>query len=521
MSKIALIILDGFGISRIEEGNAVLLAKTPYLDEIISSYPKALLNASGQEVGLSWGEIGNSEVGHTNIGLGRIVLQDLPQIDKSIKDGSIANKPSVLEIKKLISNNSTNLHLMCIFSDGAVHGHINHIIEFIEIFTKSAGENKIYLHLFADGRDSPEKSIEKFIKVISPYVKGNVIIGSLSGRYFAMDRDKNWDRIKLAYDAILGKSDNKYESINEAVKDLYHRKETDEFITPCTLTNYNVDISKDVFLFLNYRSDRAIQLTRAFVDKKFEEFDREGEATNFFTMTTYDDNISAKVLFSNLDLNNPETNSLKNPLAKIISQNGLTQFYVAETEKFAHITYFFAGGEKKPFDKQENKLIESAKVKSHDMYPQMKAAEISKEIVSASKKNYDFICANYANGDMVGHSGNLEACINSIEFLDKHLGTTIKQLVAVGYSIFLTADHGNCDEMIDFRTKKINKEHTLNPVPFFYISPNNAGNYSSKSMFFQSDPIGILSDIAPTIIGEFGINAPDEISGIDLRGSLT
>lgn len=520
MSRVALIILDGFGVSRVEEGNAVLLAKTPYIDEIISSYPKALLNASGQEVGLGWGEIGNSEVGHTNIGLGRIVLQDLPQIDKAIRDGSIANKPNILEIKRLISNDQANLHLMCIFSDGAVHGHINHIIEFIKIFAQSAGTNKIYLHLFADGRDSPEKSIEGFIKMISPYVKGNVVIGSLSGRYFAMDRDKNWDRIKLAYDAILGKSDNKSESINTAVKDSYLRNETDEFIAPCTLANYKADLLKDVFVFLNYRSDRAIQLTRAFVDKKFEEFDRDSEATNFFTMTTYDDNISAKVLFSNLDLNNPETNSLENPLAKIVSQNGLTQFHVAETEKFAHVTYFFAGGEKNPFDKQENKLIESAKVKSHDMYPQMKAAEISQEIVAASKKNFDFICANYANGDMVGHSGNLEACIYSIEFLDKYLGTTIKQLVVAGYSVFLTADHGNCDEMIDLRTKKINKEHTLNPIPFVYISPNNAGSYSSKNMFFQSDPIGILSDIAPTIIGEFGISASDEMSGIDLRESL-
>lgn len=521
MSKVALIILDGFGISRVEEGNAVLLAKTPNIDQIISSYPKALLNASGQEVGLGWGEIGNSEVGHTNIGLGRIVLQDLPQIDKAIKDGSIAKKPCIEEIRKFISRDQTNLHLMCIFSDGAVHGHIDHLTEFIELFRQSAGSNRIYLHLFADGRDCPEKSIEKYVEKISGYVKGNVVIGSLSGRYFAMDRDKNYDRLKLAYDAILGKSANRFNSIQEAIKDSYSRKETDEFIAPCTLANYKADLSKDVFVFLNYRADRAIQLTRAFVDHKFEDFDRDSQAANFYTMTTYDDNIPTKVLFSNIDLNDPNTNSLENPMAKIISLNGLTQFHVAETEKFAHVTYFFAGGTKEPFEKQENKLIDSAKVKSHDMYPQMRAAEISQEIQAAAKKSFDFICANFANGDMVGHSGNLEACIDSIEFMDNSLGESIKSLIANGYSVFLTADHGNCDEMIDLRTKKINKEHTLNPVPFIYATANNAGNYSTKDTFFESDPIGILADIAPTVMSELGLPISEEMSGIDLRESLS
>jgi 2,3-bisphosphoglycerate-independent phosphoglycerate mutase len=335
-----------------------------------------------------------------------------------------------------------------------------------------------------------------------------------------MDRDKNWERLKLSYDAILGISNNRFESIESAVKDAYSRKETDEFITPCTLADYKADLEKDVFVFLNYRADRALQLTRSFVDTKFEEFDRLGEAKNFFTLTTYDDNIHTKVLFSNLDLNDPQTNSLENPMAKIISQNELTQFHVGETEKFAHVTYFFAGGEKNPFPKQENKLINSAKVKSHDMYPQMRAAEISNEVILSSKKNFDFICANFANGDMVGHSGNLEACIDSIEFLDKCIGTAVKELTNNDYGVFVTSDHGNCDEMIDVRTKKINKEHTLNPVPFIYISRNNSGGYVAKDAFFQSDPIGILADIAPTIMSELGISIPEEMSGVDLRGSL-
>jgi len=521
MSRVALIVLDGFGITRIEEGNAVLLAKTPNLDKIYKSFPKALLNASSQEVGLGWGEVGNSEVGHTNIGLGRIVLQDLPQIDKAIASNSVVSRPTTVEINNILTEKQSCLNLMCIFSDGGVHGHINHLISFIEIFKHAPGLKKIYLHLFADGRDCPEKSIEKYIKQIDSQLSEKVEIASLSGRYFAMDRDKNWDRVSLAYAAIFGQSPRKFSSISEAVEDSYTKKETDEFITPCSLSDYKPDLENDVFVFLNFRADRALQLTRCFVDGKFEDFERYGEAKHFYTLTTYDDNLAAKVFFSNIDLNDPETNPLSNSMAKLIADNNQTQFHVGETEKFAHVTYFFSGGIKDPFSGQENKLVPSAKVKSHDMYPQMRAKEITSEIIFAVQKGFDFVVANYANGDMVGHSGNLEASVTAVETLDFYVTTAISELLKNEYSVFLTADHGNCDEMIDLKSKKSNKEHSLNPVPFIYISKSSVGSYTSKNEFFSSQPIGILADIAPTILAELGIETVGEMTGISLKESLS
>jgi len=520
MSKVALIILDGFGISRVQQGNAILSAKTPYLDRIYQKFPKALLNASSQEVGLNWGEVGNSEVGHTNIGLGRIVLQDLPQIDKSIRNGAIESKNTIVEIKKTLAKNKSNLHLMGIFSDGAVHGHIDHMISFIQMFRNSPSLEKIYLHLFADGRDCAEKSIEKYIKIINSYLDDKVIIASLSGRFYAMDRDKNYDRLKLAYEAIFSASPRKFANISEAVKDSYERKETDEFITPCSFVQEVPNLDEDVFVFLNYRADRAIQLARAFVDQKFEDFDRRGEAKNFYTLTTYDDNLTAKVIFSNIELNNPETNPLSNPLTKIISDNGLSQFHIAETEKYAHVTYFFAGGEKNPFQKQENMLIESAKVKSYDLMPQMRAQQISDEVILAADKGFDFIVANYANGDMVGHSGSMEAAVVAIEHLDNCLNQSVTKLLETDYDVFITSDHGNCDEMIDPKTKRVSKEHSLNPVPFIYVSKNSSGNYISKAEFYNSQPIGILADIAPTVLADLNIEPSPEMTGLNLKESL-
>jgi 2,3-bisphosphoglycerate-independent phosphoglycerate mutase len=519
MPKVALIIFDGFGISRNPEGNAVLQAKTPNLDRILSRYPKALLKASSQEVGLPWGEFGNSEVGHTSIGLGRVVLQNLPQIDRSFASGNFTKKNTYNEIQQDISK-GTNLHIVGMCSDGAVHGHINHLKNLVDEFRESSGLKKIFLHLIADGRDCPEKSIEKYYSQIQPIINEKVFAGSLSGRYFAMDRDKNWDRIQLAYDAITGKSSNIDIDIPSCIKSAYARNETDEYLTPFQIKGLEVDLENDVFIFANYRADRAIQLTRAFVDEKFEDFTRTGTAKNFFTMTTYDDNLHAKVIFSNLDLNDPQTNSLEKPFGEILSRNNLKQFHVSETEKFAHVTYFFSGGIREPYQGQENKLIDSAKVKSHDLYPQMRANEISESICLACKSDFPFIVANFANGDMVGHSGNMVATVLAVETLDNALGKIIPQLLESGYEIILTSDHGNCDEMIDLKTKKVNKEHTLNPVPFIYISENATKTNISKNQFFESEPIGVLSDIAPSILQIMGLSPSENMTGIDIINSL-
>jgi len=521
MKNCALIILDGYAITPEKEGNAVLLAKNQFTRDFISKFPKALLKASGQEAGLPWGEVGNSEVGHTNIGLGRIVLQDLPQIDKSISENKLKDKPIIQEIATTLKTNSSNLHIIGLASDGAVHCHINHMIALVDLY-KDQFPGKIILHLIADGRDVAEKSIEKYLAQIKKVLSERVVIGSVSGRYFSMDRDKNWDRIQKGYNAILQKADIVTSTAEEAVKLAYGKNETDEFISPTTVKlDVGIDLQKDVFIFANYRSDRAIQLTRAFVDPALKEIQKQQICPNFITMTTYDDNLGVKVIFSNIELNDKETNPLTNPFSQIISESNLTQYHIAETEKYAHVTYFFAGGVKDPYAGQENKLYESAKVKSHDLYPQMRAAEITKDVISNLGKGYNFIVINYANGDMVGHSGNQEAAIKTVDVIDFCLSQLIPKLHEANYTVFLTADHGNCDEMIDLKSKKPNKEHTLNPVFFVLASPGGSGQYMSFDDFILSPPIGVLGDVTPTLLAHMGLEPSAEMTGMDLTQSLS
>ena len=517
MKKIALIILDGFGITGEKKGNAILQSGIPYIRSLFEQYPKALLKTSSQEVGLPWGETGNSEVGHTTIGLGRVILQDLPQIDKLFRNGRIIEKNTIKDALQL-SKKRERIHLIGIASDGAVHGHIEHIIELSKIFLDKSV--KPVLHLIADGRDVPEKSLDVYIEKIDKDLGDDVNIGSISGRYFAMDRDKNYERTKKAYDAMH--QGNLYSGdIKQYIKEQYEKNITDEFIEPVSFSEGNGIKVDEPIIFTNFRSDRALQLTRAFVDKGFKDFERSEIPELFATMTTYDDNLPTKVLFSNLDLNNPETNPLTSSLSEILSQNNVRQFHIAETEKFAHVTYFFAGGIKNEFKLQKNVIIPSKKVKSYDQYPQMRAGEISKEIKKASDDEYGFIVANYANGDMVGHSGSLEKTIESVTFLDNCLKDSIEILLKKQYTVFLTSDHGNADEMIDLKSGKPSKEHSINPVPFVYISNDKKGQYKKFEDFISSDSIGILSDIAPTILSDMNLPIPNEMSGADLRESLS
>jgi len=518
-NKAALIILDGIGISPENEGNAVHLARTPYLDELIKSYPKCLLNASGQEVGLPWGEFGNSEVGHTNIGLGRVVLQDLPQINKALDAKTILQKENFKEAIEKLKGGSNKLHLIGMASDGAVHGHIGHLTKLIAIIKEQVPAVEVRVHLIADGRDVAEKSIEKFYELTSKMEAKGAKMSSVSGRYFAMDRDKNYERIQLAVDAILGKGKENAGSLKEAINKAYRRKETDEYISPTTIGAFNVDIQNDVFIFTNYRADRAIELTRAFVEDNTNEITKDGPIRNFYMMTTYDDNLSAKSIFSNLDLNDSKENPLTNSSTEIISKSGLSQLHVAETEKFAHVTYFFAGGIKEELENQTNKIIPSEKVKSYDLFPQMKAKEITDEIISAAGK-FDFIVANLANGDMVGHSGKLDASIKAVEIIDAQLARSIPELLKNNYKVFVTADHGNCDEMIDSLTKKVNKEHSFNPVPFIYATKESRGGYISMEELRTTASIGVLADIVPTVLLEMDLELTPEMMGINLKDSL-
>lgn len=517
MKKTALIILDGFGITGEKKGNAILQSGIPYIRSLFEQYPKALLKTSSQEVGLPWGEAGNSEVGHTTIGLGRVILQNLTQIDKLFRSGRIIEKNTIKEALQS-SKKSGRIHLIGLASDGAVHGHIEHIIELSKLFLDKS--IKPILHLIADGRDVPEKSLDVYLEMINKNLSDDASIGSISGRYFAMDRDKNYERTKKAYDAMH--QVNLYSGdVKQYIKEQYENNITDEFIEPASFSEGNGIKVDEPIIFTNFRSDRALQLTRAFVDKSFMEFERNEIPELFATMTTYDDNLPIKILFSNLDLNDPATNPLTSSVSEILSQNNIKQFHVAETEKFAHITYFFSGGVKNEFELQKNFIIPSKKVRSYDQYPQMMAKEISEEIIKASDDEYGFIVANFANPDMVGHSGSLEKTVESISFLDNCLKDCIEVLLKKQYSVFLTSDHGNADEMIDLKSGKPSKEHSINPVPFVYISNNKKGQYKKFDDFISSDPIGILSDISPTILSDMNLPIPNEMSGADLRESLS
>lgn len=518
--KTALIILDGVGINPEKRGNALVQAKTPFIDQLLDQYPKALLKASGQEVGLPWGEVGNSEVGHSGIGLGRVILQDLPQIDRSIADGTFQNKKIIRASCEVLNNLNSNLHLISLLSDGAVHSHLRHTLALYNTFKTKVSPNNIFLHIIADGRDAGEKSIQKYIDQLKKEIGNEIKFASLSGRFYAMDRDKNWDRTTQAYDAILGKSQCNL-AISSAIKAAYAKGETDEFITPVSLSDCpKTNLDYDIFIFTNYRADRSVQLTRAFVDSGVSEIKTQGIARNFITMTTYSEDLDVQVMFSNIELNNPSTNPLTNPFAQVLSQNQITQAHIAETEKFAHVTYFFSGGIMKQQRLENDILIESSKLRSYDKMPQMKAAEISSAIAQSAKKGTGFILANYANGDMVGHSGNLEATIKAVQILDLNLSKTLPFLLENGYTIYLTADHGNCEEMIDLKSGRPNKEHSLNPVPFVYISQSHNMRTIGRDEFIVSEPIGVLADIAPTIIEDLGLRKPNEMTGLNLKKSL-
>ncbi len=518
--KVAMIILDGVGITSEKRGNALLLAKTPFMDEIIEKYPKVLLKASGQEVGLPWGEVGNSEVGHSGIGLGRVILQDLPQIDRSIADGNFQNKKVIRAACDVLSNLNSNLHIITLLSDGAVHAHIRHTVALYRAFKLKVSPNNIFLHIISDGRDAGEKSIQKYIEILKNEIGNEIKFASLSGRFYAMDRDKNWDRTEKAYRAIMGQSRCDL-SISSAVKDSYAKGETDEFITPVTLPDCpKINLDYDIFVFTNYRADRSVQLTRAFVDPGVKEIKFFGVARNFITMTTYSEDLSVSVMFTNIELNNPKTNPLNEPISQLLSQNQISQVHIAETEKYAHVTYFFSGGITTPFKLENDILIESSKLRSYDKLPQMKAAQITDAIVKSGNSGAGFILANYANGDMVGHSGNLDAAIKAVEILDLNLSKAIPSLLKDGYSVYLTADHGNCEEMIDLKSGRPNKEHSLNPVPLIYLSANNSARTISRDDFINSEPIGVLADITPTIIEDLNLRKPNEMTGLNLKKSF-
>ncbi len=506
MKPVLLLILDGWGIGRQEPTNAVYVANAPFLNEAIKSYPLCELSASGEDVGLPSGQMGNSEVGHLNIGAGRIVYQDLTRISKDIRERGFYNNNVLLEAFKTARKNKSKVHLMGLVSDGGVHSHIEHLKALIEM-GRDNGVEDIVIHAFMDGRDTPPTSGINYIRELYHYIgkKGTVRIGVISGRYYAMDRDKRWERVKLAYDAIVsGKAEQFYDNPVVAIEEAYRRGETDEFIKPTIIKdgNDNTIKNKDVVIFFNFRADRARELTRALTEKEFNFFERElfPEISYYVTMTLYDETLK------NVHIAYPPL-VLENILGQVIAEKKIPQLRIAETEKYAHVTYFFNGGEEKAFPLEDRCLIPSPKdVPTYDHKPEMSAYEVTEELVKRlDTGQYGFIVCNYANMDMVGHTGVLKAAISAVEAVNKCAERVVKRVLELDGAVFLTADHGNAEQMAE-EDGSPHTAHTTNKVPFVFIT-------RSSSLRLRD---GILADIAPTILSYMGIKKPKEMTGESL-----
>lgn len=502
---VMLMILDGFGISHKTEGNAVKAANKPNFDAYYKNYPHTQLGASGLSVGLPDGQMGNSEVGHLNIGAGRIVYQALTKITKAIEDRSFFQNEALNKAVDNVLKHNSSLHLLGLVSPGGVHSHSDHLKGLLR-FAKEKGLKKVYVHAFTDGRDVPPSSAKEYIKDMESYM-GKIGVGeiaSVSGRYYAMDRDKRWERVKLAYDAIVDGKGNKADSALSAVNDSYKDGKTDEFIVPTVIEKEGRPVATvndgDSIIFFNFRPDRARQLTRAIVDREFNEFKRENLNVEFVTMTEYDDKIkNVDIAFKNEHYNNT--------LGEYVSKMGKKQLRIAETEKYAHVTFFFNGGVEEPNKNEDRVLIPSPKVATYDLKPEMSIYKVTDELLKRlDEDKYDMIILNFANPDMVGHTGIMKAAVEAIEAVDVCLGKVAGKILEKDGTLFITADHGNAEEEIDYATKKPMTAHTTNPVPFIYVA-KDAGELRDE---------GILADIAPTILQAMHLDKPKEMTGESL-----
>jgi len=516
-----LIILDGWGENPNLEGNAIAQANTPTIDKLIRHYPQTLLQASGISVGLPWGEVGNSEVGHLILGAGRVIYQSLPRITLSIQDGSFFTNESFLSAVENVQKNKSALHVMGLASSGGVHSSLEHLYALLE-FSKNNGLEKVYLHLFTDGRDAPPQSGIKILQDINERLKEypSVRIASLSGRYFAMDRNDNWNRTEKAYALLTEGIGQREKNAQAALQKSYDRNITDEFIEPIMIEDERGELhpieEKDSVIFFNFREDRARQITKAFTLPTFSKFERKKYLpdVDFVTMTKYEDNLPVKVAFGSQEI--------KHCLGEILSQNNIKQLRIAETEKYAHVTYFFNGGREEAFPGEDHILVPSQSVSTYDKAPEMSAYVIEEKILNElGKGKYGFTLINFANADMVGHTGKIKPTIAAVEALDGCLGKLIPEILKIGGHIFITADHGNAEEVINPRTEEIDTEHSSFPVPFWYLNPTNQKQKNeSQIVTATSNPSGILSDVAPTILSVMNIPVPPEMTGQSLMEVL-
>lgn len=494
---VMLTILDGFGYNPSPKNNAVLDANTPNIDQLFKTCPHALLDASGEDVGLPAGQMGNSEVGHMNIGAGRIVMQELPRISHAIKDGSIAENPLMKSFIETMKNNKGTCHLMGLFSPGGVHSHQDHAIGIAKILTQAG--IPVALHIFTDGRDTPPESARGFIANALKELPSEVKIATISGRYYAMDRDNRWDRVQKAYDVIVSANGQRAKTADQVLEISYQEKVTDEFIIPTVLGNYDGMKDNDGIISFNFRADRIRQLMNALLEPDFDKFKRSRviKFSKVLGMTQYSDTLVQYmgVLFP------PE--NLTHVLGQIVSDAGLKQLRAAETEKYPHVTYFLNGGQEEPFPGEDRILVHSPKVATYDLQPEMSAPELTAKIVDAiNSAKYDLIVVNFANPDMVGHTGKLDAAIKAVEAVDHSLGQIVSAIKKQNGALIITADHGNCEIMVDSKTGEPHTQHTLDRVPVILEGVSDVQLRDGR-----------LSDIAPTILQLMHLPQPKEMTG--------
>ena len=508
---VILVILDGWGIGKSDKGNPIAKANLPTIEKLNRYYPHAALQASGISVGLPWEEMGNSEVGHMTLGSGKIIYQNMPRITMDIQTGDFFKNKTFLDAINNTKEKKSSLHFMGLVGRGAVHAYIDHLHALLEL-AKEQKVERLFLHLFTDGRDSPPSSgaevIQELQIQLTRYGVGK--IATLCGRYFAMDRNNNWDRIEKAYNLLTKGEGNQATDPVQYLRDSYKKEVFDEYMEPGVMIENGKPVATiqdgDSVIFFNFREDRARQLTTAFVLPGFNKFQREKLLDlDFVTMVQYEDGLPANVAYGPVEI--------KNPLGAILSKNNLSQLRIAETEKFAHVTYFFNGGSEEIYPKEDHLLIPSIVIDSFAKVPQMRANEITEKLIeNINKEKYDFILVNYANADMVGHTGDEAATQKAVEIIDENLGKLITAAILKKGCLLITADHGNAEEEKNVLTGETNTEHTTNPVPVWFITADNNEDRSTEDL----KVIGLLSDVAPTILDLFSIKKPEEMTGESL-----
>jgi 2,3-bisphosphoglycerate-independent phosphoglycerate mutase len=497
--KVILMILDGWGITQEPEVSAIFNAQTSYIDSLYNIYPNASLRTDGEHVGLPVGQMGNSEVGHMNLGAGRIVYQNLVRINMAVENKTLGQEKVLLDAIAYAKENNKNIHLLGLVSNGGIHSHINHLKGILDVAAENNAEN-VYLHAFTDGRDCDPKSGKFFINDIEEYMaKTTGELASVTGRYFAMDRDKRWERVKIAYDGLVNGVGEKSKNASESIEKSYANDVTDEFIKPIILTDVNENPKAtidedDVVIFFNYRTDRGRELTEVLTQKDYPEFGMKTMALHYVTITNYDESFKGINVIYNTD-------NLENTLGEVLEKEGKKQIRIAETEKYPHVTFFFSGGREQEFNGEKRLLCPSPKVATYDLKPEMSAFEIRDAIIPELKKGeVDFVCLNFANGDMVGHTGVMEAAIKACEAVDECVKDVITTANKNDYTTLIIADHGNCETMKN-PDGSPHTAHTTNPVPFILVDKD-----------LKNIKDGVLGDIAPTILKLMGIEKPKEMT---------